>query len=245
VNGNDGMGIADMFFCSHAVSRLLLGVGLLSLAITATSIFAAVLLAILALVLIRALDGDWRTGLRLLRLLRWFVIPILLLHMLFTPGQLLLPGWPIGVSREGVVQGAWLSVHLTSIYAMAILMFRLLAHAEWLCLLMRLPRFGEQMMLQALMMMSMKQHMGALLSYLQQQFRLRYDWKKLPLVLMAAFGRALADASTHAQMLWLRWPQQACLPVTAENCLSILQRRLFSTLWAVCGSASLVLPWLT
>jgi len=236
-----------MFFCSHAISRLLLGIGLLFLAITASSMLAAVLLAVFALVLIRVLDGSWRTCFRLLRLLRWFVIPILLLHMLFTPGQLLLPGWPIGVSREGLMQGAWLSVHLITIYAMAILMFRLLAHAEWLRLLMRIPRVGEQMMLQALMMMSMKQHMGKLLSYVHQQFRLRYDWKKFPLMLMAAFGRALADASTHAHMLWLRWPQQSCMlaPLTSEHCAPVLHRRLFSALWAVCGSASLVLPWLT
>jgi len=241
------MNIPAMFFCSHVISRLLLGSGFLFLAITTASIHSGLLVAILALALIRALDGNWRTGFRLLRLLRWFVIPILLLHMLFTPGQLLLPGWPIGVSREGLMQGLWLSIHLTGIYAMAILMFRLLDHAEWLRLLMLLPRFGEPMMVKALMMMSMKQHMARLLSDLRQQFRLRFDWKKLPLVLMAAFSHALTDASTHAQILWLRWPQQSYLPVTLVDGsrATMSHRYLFSTLWATCGAAILVLAWLT
>jgi len=234
-------------FGSHAASRLMMGFGLLFLAIMTTSIWSGLLLVMLAVVIIRLLDGNWSTSLRLLRLLRWFVIPILLLHMLFTPGQLLLPGWPIGVSREGLRQGLWLSIHLSSIYTMAMLMFRLLVHAEWLRLLMLLPRFGERMMVQMFMMMSMKQYMGMLLSYLRQQFRLRDDWKKMPLVLMAAFRQALADASTHAQMLWLRWPQQPSMfiPVSAENSMSVFHKRLFSCLWAVFGCISLLLAWLT
>jgi len=235
-----------MIFGSHVASRLIMGFGLLFLAITTTSILSGLLLAMLAVVIIRLLDGNWLTSLRLLRLLRWFVIPILLLHILFTPGQFLLPGWPITVSREGLMQGMRLSIHLTSIYTIAILMFRLLAHAEWLRLLMLLPRFGERIMVQALMMMSMKQYIGKLLSHLRQQFRLRTDWKNTPLVLMTAFRQALADASTHAQMLWLRWPQQPPMftLVSAENSISTFHKRLFSGLWTTCGCISLLLPWL-
>jgi len=241
------MNISEMFFGSQSGSRLIMGFGLLLLTITTTSLWLSLLLAVLAAVIIRLLDGNWRTSLRLLYLLRWFVIPILLLHMFFTPGQLLFPGWPIGVSREGLMQGVRLSLHLSSMYAMAMMMFRLLSHAEWLRLLMRLPWFGERMMVQALMMMSMKQHMAQLLLYLRQQFRLRYDWKKAPLLLMTAFRQALADASTHAQMLWLRWPQQPSMLLSTgiENRISTLHNYLFSTLWATVGCISLLLPWLT
>ncbi|MDQ6996057.1 MAG: hypothetical protein Q9M82_01170 [Mariprofundus sp.] len=236
----------EMFFGSHAASRLFMGFGLLFLAIMTTSIGPGLLLAILASVIIRLLDGNWRTSLRLLYLLRWFVIPIVLLHMLFTPGQLLLPGWPIAVSREGLMQGIRLSIHLSSIYVMAMMMFRLLTHAEWLHLLMLLPRIGERVMVQSFMMMSMKQHMGKLLSYLRQQFQLRHDWKKSPLLLMAAFRQALTDASIHAQMLWLRWPKTPSMlaPSVDKNNISTFHKCLFSGLWTLCGGISLLTPWL-
>ncbi len=239
--------MSEIFFGSQAVARLIMGFGLLLLTIMTTSLWLSLLLTVLATVMIRMLDGNWRTSVRLLYLLRWLVIPILLLHILFTPGQLLFPGWPIGVSREGLMQGIRLSLHLSSMYAMAIMMFRLLGHAEWLRLLMQLPWFGERMMVQALMMLSMKQHMGQLLLYLRQQFRLRYDWKKAPLLLMAAFRQALADASTHAQMLWLRWPQQPSMLISTadKKHLPVLPNYLFSTLWAALGCISLLLPWLT
>jgi len=225
-----------------------MGFGLLFLTITTTSLWFAVLLAVLAAVIIRLLDGNWHTSLRLLRLLRWFVIPILLLHMLFTPGQLLFPGWPIGVSREGLMQGMRLSIHLTSMYAMAMMMFRLLSHSEWLRLLMQLPWFGERIMVQALMMMFMKQHMNMLLLYLRQQFRLRHDWKNTHLLLMTAFRQALADACTHAHMLWLRWPQQPSMlmiSISNANRISTFHSGLFSALWTAVGCTGLLLPWLT
>lgn len=241
------MRMSNMFFGSHAIARLIMGFGLLFLTITTTSLWLAMLLAVLAAAIIRLLDGNWRTSRRLLRLLRWFVIPILLLHIIFTPGQLLFPGWPIAVSKEGLMQGIRLSIHLASMYVMAMMMFRLLSHAEWLRLLMQLPWFGERMMIQALMMMSMKQQIGRLLLYLRQQLRLRYDWKKIPLLLMTAFRQALADACTHAHMLWLRWPQQPSMliSVSNENRTSTFHNCLFSTLWATIGCTSLLLPWLT
>jgi len=229
------------------MARLMMGFGLLFLTITTTSLWLSMLLAVLAAVMIRLLDGNWRTSLRLLRLLRWFVIPILLLHILFTPGQLLWPGGPIAVSREGLMMGIRLSIHLASMYVMAMMMFRLISQAEWLHLLMRLPCFGERMMIQALMMISMKQHMGSLLLYLRHQFRLRNDWKKTPLLLMAAFKQALADACTHAHMLWLRWPEQPSMliSVSSEISISTFHKRLFSALWATVGCTGLLLPWLT
>jgi len=228
------------------VSRLMLGAGLLLLAITSHSFAVASLLVALAGIIIRILDDNWITTLRLLRLLRWFVIPILLLHLLFTPGQLLMPGWPIPVSREGLIQGLWLSLHLAAIYSVAMLMFRLLRQYEWLALLILLPTCGERLLIQALMLISMKKQMTELLLHLQQRYRLRHDWKKLPLLFMAAFSRSLADAKAHAQALWLRWPQHPSsifATIGEKNSAPVLYRWLLSTLWAVCGGAGLLFPW--
>ncbi len=236
---------AGIFFCSHITSRLMMGGGLMLFAISTRSFMLATGLCITAAAMMRMLDGNWLTTLRLLRLLRWFVIPILLLHLLFTPGQLLLPGWSLPVSREGLRQGAWLSLHLVAIYAVAMLMFRLLRRHEWLGLLKHLPKCGESLLIRALMLMSMKKQMAALLSLLRQQYRLRSSRKQLPLLLMAAFRCALADATAHAQALWLRWPQQPFRMLVAadESCDSGLFAMSLSLLMAVCGSAGLLSPW--
>jgi len=76
------MSLSDHFFCSYMLSRLVLGAGLLLFTITTDSFITAAALSVLAAMIMRMLDGSWITTLRLLRLLRWFVIPILLLHML-------------------------------------------------------------------------------------------------------------------------------------------------------------------
>lgn len=239
------MTISEMFFCSYPVSRLLLGFALLFLSLTTTSIWLCLFLAVISAVMIRLLDGNWATSLRVLGLLRWFVLPILLLHSLFTPGELLLPGFPVSVSREGLVQGIWLSVHLITIYALAMLMFRLLSREEWLRIILLLPRIGERVMVQVLMMISMKNHMAELLSYLRQQYGLRHDWKKIPLLLMSAFRQALVDASAYAQMLWIRWPQLPMLvPVTSQT-TNPVHRYLFSALWASCACMVFLLSWLS
>lgn len=102
-------------------------------------------------------------------------------------------------------------------------------------------------MVQVLMMVSMKNHMAELLSYLRQQYGLRHDWKKIPLLLMSAFKQALIDASAYAQMLWLRWPQQLSTLVSATSQTIVYtpaQRYFFSALWASCACMVFLLLWL-
>ncbi|MDQ6979633.1 MAG: hypothetical protein Q9M09_05550 [Mariprofundaceae bacterium] len=84
----------------------------------------AVHLCITVLLLTYA-DGSTLFLLQAWRLLRWLLLPILLLHPLFTPGELLITGWPF--TREGWVQGSWLTLHLTSLYLAAMLLNRLLS----------------------------------------------------------------------------------------------------------------------
>ncbi|MFQ5345677.1 MAG: hypothetical protein ACE5DZ_06925 [Mariprofundus sp.] len=227
------------------MSRLLLGIALLALSLSTTSMWLCLFLAALASVAIRLLDGNWLTSLRVLGLLRWFVIPILLLHALFSPGQVLWPGFSVAISRDGLIQGMWLSVHLISIYALAMLMFRLLHREEWLRLILRLPGIGEKVWIQAMMMLSMKNHMTELLSCLRQQYSLRRDWKKLPLLLLSAFKQALLDASAYAQLLWLRWPQQ--LPSSGSPVMigHPAYQYLFSVIWTGCACMIFILLWLS
>jgi len=239
------MTVSQIFFCSHPASRVLFGFVMLFLSLISTSIWLCFILAVIAAGMIRLLDGNWITCLRVLGLLRWFVIPILLLHLLFTPGQLLWPGFPVAVSREGLVQGIWLSIHLISIYILAILVFRLLRREEWMRFLLLMPGIGERLMVHVLMMISMKSHMAELLSFLRQQYGLRHHWKKTPLLLISAFRQALADASAYAQMLWLRWPRKPAvhIPVTGQSCNPVY-RYLLSAVLTGYGFMLFLLFWL-
>ncbi|MBL4775668.1 MAG: hypothetical protein JKY87_06395 [Mariprofundus sp.] len=220
------------------MSRLLLGLGLLSVSVMSPSMIVALLLLFVLAVLLRVLDGHVLTSLRLLRLLRWFLIPILLLHALFTPGQLLMPELLIPISREGVVQGVILSLHLGAVFFAAMLMFRLLKQAEWLHYILLWPYLGQRLTVYVWMMNGMRMSITALLHDFRAQFRWRKDWPRAPLLLMSAFKQVLADASEHACMLWLRWP--ALMPVEANQASPTLQYCVVSLLLGSMGCATLL-----
>jgi len=235
--------ISDRLYGSHIASRLMLGGGWLFLAVTTTSFWICLILVLLAAIFLRILDGNWITVLRVLRLLRWFVIPILLLHAFFTPGQWLFPNVPVAISKEGLMRGIWLSVHLIGMYGMAILMFRLLKWHEWFQLLLTWPQLGNRLALPLLMMISMKKNSADLLTQLRLQLALRSDWRRMPQLLLGAFKQALSDAGSHARILWLRWPNYLPLSDTPPVCRNDDLPYLYSWLWAAAGCAGVMLSW--
>jgi len=97
------------------------------------------------------------------------------------------------------------------------------------------------------MLISMQKQMTELLLHLRQQYRLRRNWRQLPLLFMALFKRALTDAGMHAQSLWLRWPQRPSVAasVAREPRPATCSAILFSLLWSVCGGVGLLSSWLT
>jgi len=235
----------NMYHC-YPASRLLFGAGLLCMAVFVQSIGISVFLLLLSVTLICFLDGHTLTTIRLLRLLRWFVVPIILLHALFTPGQLLWPEFFIAISWEGLTQGLKLSIHLSVIFFVAMLMFHLLKRAEWLSYLLALPYVGKHLATYVWMMSCMKMNNGRLLGDLRCQFRLRKDMKRAPLLLMSAFRKSLNDASEHACLLWLRWPvQRACLsPLSVQMQTSSAQNNVASLLLAAIGFTAFLWPWM-
>lgn len=223
-----------------------MGSGLLCMAIFVKSIAILLLLLLLSVALICILDGHTVTTIRLIRLLRWFVVPIILLHALFTPGQLLWPDFFITISREGLIQGLKLTLHLSAIFFVAMLMFHLLKRAEWLRYLLALPYIGERMAIYVWMMSSMKMNNSVLLGDLRLQFSLRKDMKRIPLLLLAAFRQSLNDASEQACVLWLRWPAQKRWlgPVSMQQRTPSLHYDAASLLMAGIGVAAFLWIWM-
>jgi len=239
------MNLFDIY-ASEPLSRLLFGSGLLFLAIMTHSMLLSLLLLVLSAVLIYILDGHGLTNLRIMRLLHWFIIPIILLHTLFSPGRLLWPDFFIPMSREGLIQGTMLSLHLSVIFFVAILLFRLLKRSEWLRYMIILPCLGKQLVIYVWMMSCMKMNNRSLLGDLRLQFRLRKDMKSVPLLLISAFRQSLNDASEHACTLWLRWPaHMRCLsPVSMQQRAPEVHYDAVSLLLASVGFTAFLWPWM-
>jgi len=208
------------------------------------SMFGYVFLMLISASLMRLLDGHWLTSIRLLRLMRWFLVPILVLHALLSPGQLLIPEWFVPISREGLMQGIRLSLHLSAVFFVAMLMFRLLKRAEWLSYILVIPALGQRLAVYVWMMNSMKINITIVLADLRLQFRLRRDLKRCVLLLLAAFQQSLADASDHAAMLWLRWPKQPLFSVIESEGSTSRHYCIASLILAVLGCAAFLQPWL-
>jgi len=213
-------------------------------AIICHSLMLSVLSLTLSVYMIRMLEGRWLTVVRLLRILRWFVLPIFLLHSLLSPGELILPGLPM--TWEGVNQGVWLSLHLATIFAAALLLSRLLQRSEWLQAIMLLPFAGKRIIVFRMMMTAMQIHITAQLRHLKQQWSLRTDWRMTAVFLLASFRMALAVAREQARMLWLRWP--AVGNGMHMNMVAFEQHISYSWMlnlvWVCAGFAGIAAAWL-
>lgn len=77
------------------------------------------------------------------RLLVWIVVPTIVLHALFTPGEFLLSLLPI--TYEGIRNGVVISLHLSAMFVAAIQLSRLLSRNEWYRLLFSLPYAGKRL----------------------------------------------------------------------------------------------------
>ncbi len=202
--------LASIFYSAHLMPRLLLGLSLLTLATLAVEIALGLLLSSIAIILIYFVEQSWRRVVRILKLLRWCIVPILLLHILFSSGQYLFPGMPIPLTREGLMRGLQLSIHLSSIFFSASFLFLCLRQHEWFKFILALPFIHhEKSVSYMLTMMPMRNSVKAVVDGFQQQWHLRKHWKDVPLLLVSIFRSTLAAASDQAEQLWLRWPSSS------------------------------------
>lgn len=156
----------------------------------------------------------------------------------------MLPGLPM--TWEGVNQGVWLSVHLGSIFAAALLLSRLLQRAEWLQAIMLLPFANKRIIVFRMMMIAMQIHISAQLRHLKQQWSLRSDWRMAAVFLLASIRMALAIGREQARMLWLRWPAAGngmhMNMVASEQ--QIPYSMMPSLVWVCIGFSGIVVAWL-
>ncbi|MBL1351906.1 MAG: hypothetical protein COA61_001005 [Zetaproteobacteria bacterium] len=88
------------------------------------------------IVVIFVLAADKQAALRLCwrnwQLLRWILIPTVVLHAIFTPGALIFPQFFIPISQEGLQLGGSLALHWAAIFTLAMLLGRLFPIERWI-----------------------------------------------------------------------------------------------------------------
>ncbi|MDX8395856.1 MAG: energy-coupling factor transporter transmembrane component T [Mariprofundaceae bacterium] len=157
--------------------------------------------------LIRYLDGNWIRLIRSWKLLRWFFIPILLLHAFFTPGIGIWPGSHVSV--EGLERGGWLVFRLMMIFISALVLINILTQKEWLRLLTRMPVFGRDIWPYLLLLSPLYHESKALICISWKQWRQNQrKWHVLGDVLTTMIQDILDQSQMTAKRLWENWDQE-------------------------------------
>ena len=210
----------DFIASMHPLSRGLAGLTLLLTAALNGSLHVALIQLFITVSLLLMLASGTKALWESIRLLGWLIIPILLLHALFTPGKLLLKGADVPISVEGLQLGGWLALHLACIYLSALVFSRLLAKSEWIGLMLLLPRWGERLIPYVLLLES-----G--LDKNRKIVRCEYDrWsaggkkiRELPVHIISTLTNVMNENGKSAAELWNEWDMRM-LAVKDESCSS-------------------------
>jgi len=219
-----------IFYSAQMLLRFFAALAVMLLAVATHNMLLTLLLIFSLVLLIRLLDGCWQNLVHLLKLLRWFMIPILLLHLFFSHGQLIFPATLFPFTWQGLQQGLWLSVHLSAVFLAAMLMFRALNGSEWNRLLLSLPFAGRELAIYLLMLGAMRSQISYGLQQLRMQWLLRRNWSDFPHLVLASFRFALSGSSVYAQTLWLRWPVSLDAQLLAAGDVMLADHKLVMNL---------------
>ena len=196
----------SVFYSIHPFSRFLFGIALMSLAFMSASFTASMLILLVCMLFTLWLEQSRTRVIRSLKLLRWFVAPIFILHLCFSPGELIFPLFALPFTWEGLMQGGFLAAHLAVIFMAAVALFLCLRRSEWIKAILSLPLIGEKLRVYILIAEPLQRSVGEKLRFLRQAWQIRESWREFPLLLLAAFRITLSAADEQSQQLWLRWP---------------------------------------
>lgn len=159
--------------------------------------------------LVRWLSASWLPVLRAARLLLWLVVPVLLLHLIFTPGALLWPGSPVPFTREGLQQGVWLALRLCAMFYVAMLLSRSLSREEWTYYCLRLPLVGPRLLTYVKLSPAMRSLASRSLG--EAKVNLNAGWRSapdIPAELGELVSRVWQGALVEATGVWQQWEHE-------------------------------------
>ncbi|MDQ6988123.1 MAG: hypothetical protein Q9M25_10005 [Mariprofundaceae bacterium] len=184
----------------HPLGRFCFAIFLFVAVLMVNKLWSGVVLLLLAVLLVRLFSASWMPLWRALRLLLWLLIPIILLHLMFTPGRLLWPDSMLPFSREGMDQGLWLAFRLCALFFAAMALSRSLNNEEWTYYSVRLPLIGKQVLPYIQLAAPMRQMVGDCLKH-----RKIRPLKHLPTMLVALFEAVWRGAEVQADKVWDQW----------------------------------------
>jgi len=198
---------------AHPLGRLCFSLGLFTAVLLLRKDIPILLAALCAgVLLLRWQCATWQPQLRAARLLLWLLVPILLLHLLFTPGELLWPGSGIPFTREGLHEGVWLALRLCALFYAAMLLSRSLTREEWAYYCLRLPVFGPRLLPYVKLSAPMRAMAGRAVAETRSQMRQFAGWRDTPRLLRAfseLTGRVWSGSEVEAKAVWNHWKEEA------------------------------------
>jgi hypothetical protein len=226
----------------HPLGRFCFSLGLFAAVLLMNRDFPVLLFFLVgSLLLLRWLCSTWQPLLRAARLLLWLLVPILLLHLLFTPGQLLWPGSIVPFTREGLYAGVWLGLHLCTLFYAAMLLSRSLSQEEWVWYCLQLPRIGPRLLPYVKLSAPLRALVGRGMAEARQQLYLSKGIRELPRLLHVITGliaRIWHDTEKEAEAVWRNW-DELVVPGTVHSGL------LPALLLALCGLLMPVAVWIS
>lgn len=185
--------------------RIFFAAAMLLLAIQNHGVWISILMILLLVVALRHLHGNYERLVRIMKLLRWFIVPILLIHAFFTPGERVLD-MPVPLTKEGLGQGVWICLHFISMFLAAMLLGALIQIREWLVAVASIPFLQRYVWAYSLMLGMMSRSISRLLVDINKQWKLRKKWRHAPVMLMGALRASMATGASQSRDVWLRWP---------------------------------------
>ncbi|RMG91043.1 MAG: hypothetical protein D6703_06015 [Zetaproteobacteria bacterium] len=193
----------------HKTGRLIVATQILVLIMYPLSIWGMLLVIMLSGVLIALIERHVRTLMRAVKVLRWLVLPIIAVHGLATPGEILLGGAHVHLTREGLLQGCYLALHLVQFYFAGLCVGRFWPASQWLHAIARLPGVGSRVYPYLVLLFPLRASILQVLRGLQESRCGRKGWQVWPYLLESGISRSLWLGRRHAEALWLRWGRQA------------------------------------
>ncbi len=190
------------------MGKLALAVQLLALVLYPLGIGPMLAAIALSALLIALMDRHVRTLVRAARLLRWLVLPIVAVHALATPGEILLGGAHLHLTREGLLRGCQLALHLIQFFLAGLCVGRFWPASQWLHVVARMPCVGPRLYPHLVMLFPLRVSILQCMDGLQQARCGRKGWHIWPHLLESGINRSLLLGRRHAEMLWLRWTSQ-------------------------------------
>ena len=170
----------------------------------------AFLMLLPSLAILRLMVGSWESCRNAWRVLRWLLVPIVLLHLIFTPGAYVFPQLG-GPSYEAVYTAVRLSLRLGLIFMAGMILSRVLNVREWSDALLAMPWVGPRLFPYVRLMFPMRTSMERFVRSYQQHWRLRrrrFSADDLAALLSGLFTQVMEWSRRQGAILWLRWGDQ-------------------------------------